>query len=61
MGRTNRLLSFATTRTAYKTTRPTILLLLPVYFFAVVLFLPIRCLAMIGDTHIDTQTDGRDL
>jgi hypothetical protein len=31
LGRTTRLLSFDTTRTAYKTTSPTVLLLLRVY------------------------------
>jgi hypothetical protein len=29
-------------------------------FVAVVTWLPSRCLATIGDTHTDTQTDGRD-
>jgi hypothetical protein len=30
-------------------------------FVATVIFLPSRCLAMVGDTHTDTKTDGRDL
>jgi hypothetical protein len=32
------------------------------YIFVVaVTFLPSLCIATMGDTHIDTQTDGRDL
>jgi hypothetical protein len=30
-------------------------------FVAAVGFLTSRCLATVGDTHIDTKTDGRDL
>jgi hypothetical protein len=62
------------TRTSWKTTRPTILLLLRV-FVAAETCLPSRCLAPKGgihltkplpsndmtDTHTDTQTDWRDL
>jgi hypothetical protein len=57
-GRTNRLLSFDTTRTARRST--TILLQLRV-FVAAVTFLLSRYLATIADTHRDTQTDERDL
>jgi hypothetical protein len=70
---TNRLF-FDKTRTAYKITRPTILLTLRVFVPAGT-YLPSRCLAMKGgihlteplpsndrtDTHTETQTDGRDL
>jgi hypothetical protein len=30
-------------------------------FVAAVTFIPSRCLETIRDTHIDTETDGRDL
>jgi hypothetical protein len=39
---------------------PEILLLLCV-FVAAVTFLPSRCLAPMGDTHVDTQNDETDL
>jgi hypothetical protein len=61
LGRTNRLLLFHTTRTSYKTARPTILLL----------FVCIRCRGNVfteplpsndtGATHTDTQTNAGDL
>jgi hypothetical protein len=41
-------------------TLPTILLLLCVFVAAVTL-LPSSCLATIGDSHADTQGDGKDL
>jgi hypothetical protein len=55
LGRTNLLLSFDTTRTAYKMTRPTTLLLR--VFIAAVTFLtePLR-----SNVHMRTQTDGRN-
>jgi hypothetical protein len=43
-------------------TRPAVLLLLRVFFFAAGMCLPRRCLATIReDTNTDKQTDGRDL
>jgi hypothetical protein len=47
-----------TARTAYKTTRPTILLLLRVFVAAEIESLPISDM---GHTHRDTQIDGKDL
>jgi hypothetical protein len=61
LGRINRLLSFYTTRTVYKTTRPIILLLLHVLFVMETCLLS-RCLRKTREeTHTNTQTDEKDL
>jgi hypothetical protein len=54
LGRTNRLLSFDTTQTANKTTRPRINLLLRVFVAAGTRFQS-RCLATIGGIQIQTH------
>jgi hypothetical protein len=58
LGRTNRLLSFDTTCTAQKTTRPTIFEIVAYVFIIAVTFLLSRYLQ---HTNTDTQTDGRHL
>jgi hypothetical protein len=54
LGRTNRLLSFDTTRTAQKRMRPTIFLLLSV-FVAAGTCLPRRCLSILWGLHMQTH------
>jgi hypothetical protein len=58
LGRTNGAISFDTTQTSYKTTRPAIILLC--VFVAALAFLPNRCLATIRG-YTCTQSDGKDL
>jgi hypothetical protein len=60
-GKTKRLLSFDTKRTASKTTRPIILQLLSVYSCYGNIFTKPLPGNDRGDTHTDTHTDGKDL
>jgi hypothetical protein len=56
LARTNNLFTLDTTRTAQKTTRPTILVACA--FIVEVIILRNRCLAMRGDTYIDRLMKG---
>jgi hypothetical protein len=61
LGRTNYLLSFDTTMNGIENDASNNKYIVKCVFLVMVKFLSCCCLATIGDTHSNTQTDGRDL